>query len=212
MARRHSPARQSAVGRLAGLYDSMPSSPRILAGTPTAGERLVPARHLPDTSQHSAADGKHATALPASARKSEQHQRSLAFSVPAFPMPEQHVGCAKLSKGAPAAALSRRKASPLHDRAGAPRLRGGPEEQALPRAVTRSAAAKGAAHSSKAYTVMASPGHTAASGLSGMPASQAGLHDFTRKLNLRSTTGQSLAAAMDWETCSNASKHAGVRC
>lgn len=211
MACRRSPVRQPAGGRFAGLYDSMPSSPRILSGGATAGERPVPARHLPDTSQHSAADRKQASSQPAPATRSEQHHSSLAFSVPAFPMPEQHGSCAKLSKGSPAATLGK-KAALLHDRAGGTRLRGGPEEQTLPKAVTRSGAAKGAAPSSKVHAVTAKAGHTAALGLSGMPASQGGLHDCTKKLNLRSTTGQSLAAAMNWEACSNASKQAGVPC
>lgn len=185
---RHAPALQPTVGGLAGFYDSAPSSPNIRSGATMAGERALPVRPPPNISQHCAADRKHISAQPVSAIRSEQHHRSLAFSVPAFPMPEHHGSCATLSQvsQAAAAALNKTTAATSHDRASPNRRQGGPEQQGLPKAATKSATMKGNTPGSKVHMEKASPQHAAASGR-GKPASQAGLHDFTGKLKLRST-------------------------
>ena len=210
---RHAPALQPTAGGLAGFYNSAPSSPKIRSGATTAGERALPVRLPPDISPHCAADRKHISAQPVSARRREQLHRSLAFSVPAFPMPEHHGSCAKFLKGSHAAvaALSKPRATTPHGRASPARLQGGPEQQSLPKAATRSATVKGDTPGSKLHMEKASPQDAAASGCR-KPASQGGFHDCTGKLKLRSTTGQSLAAAMEWEACSSASKQAAVPC
>ena len=198
------------VGGLAGRYDSMPSSPKRHAGAAMAEAGALPARETPDVSQGHAAVRKHPSAQPAPATRSEQHHRSLTFSVPAFPMPEQPGSCARPSKASHAAVTppSRPRAPSLHDRPGLSRLKGGPGQQGLSKAAARSGAAKGAAPSSTLHVDTAAIGHAAASGLRGIPASDPGCHDFAGKLHLRSTTGQSLAAAVEWDACSSASKHA----
>ena len=193
------------VGGLAGRYDSMPSSPKRHTGAAMAEAGALPARETPDVSQGYAAVRKHPSAQPAPATRSEQHHTSLAFSVPAFPMPEQHGRCARPSKNSHAAAAppSKPRAASLHDRAGLSRLKGGPGQQGLPKAAT-----KGTAPSSTLHVDTATIGHAAASGLRGIPASEPGYVGFAEKVHLRSTTGQSLAAAMEWEACSSASKQA----
>ena len=188
----------------------MPSSPRSHTGDAIAGDRALPARQPPDTSQHCRTNRKHPSPQPASAARSESHHRSLAFAVPAFPMPEQHGSGAMPSAGVPtaAAALSKPRPTSLHDRAGPTRPRGGAEQQALPKVATRNKGGKSAAPT---RAVLAA-GHGSAADLTSTSAAEAGHYHFAEKLHLRSSTGQSLARAMDWEACSSASKPAAVPC
>ena len=209
---RHIPALQSKLSGLAGCYVSMPSSPKTHNGPPVPGDGAIPARQPAD--KHFAAAERYASAA---APRSEAHSKSLAFSMPAFPMPEHQRGCAssRLSKGTDTAALieaqSKSRSAAPHHRAGQARPRGAPEQQVLSKPVPSGANTEGGAIRSTSGgppVNTASSRRALSSGLTNVTVTQAVGYEYASKINLRSAIGQSLTAATEWD----ASEQAAVPC
>ena len=207
---RHIPALQSKLSGLAGCYDSMPSSPKIHTGRPMAGDGAIPARQPAD--KHFVAAERYASAA---APRSEPHSKSLAFSMPAFPMPEHQRSCtsSRLSKGtdtaAPIEAQGKSRSAAPHHRAGQAKPRGAPEQQVFSKAAPSGANTKcGAIRSTSGGPPVntASSRRALSSGLTSVKVTQA--VEYASKINLRSAIGQSLAAAIEWD----ASEQAAVPC
>lgn len=208
-----------------GLCDSFASSPRIHAAKAKVEEGAGMAGQSADRSQTPAAASEKRAALSSRPgpgdRSGQPHSRSLSFSVPTFPMPEPQ-GCrSRAGKTADAATASseaqaKSRGGLLHGRAGQVKMRpqqGGAEQPKTgPRWVGAKSAMPSGLPAGEPAAKPVARSRAGSPGPANAPAAQPAPCEYAGRLNLRSAVGQSIAAAVGWETSSNASKQAVYTC